>query len=586
MATLDPKSALPAGERAQLTANGLHIDRGGRTVLSGVDMTVTPRSRWGVVGENGRGKSTLLHILAGALEPDAGSVRRIGTFGVAEQEMRATDGRTVGDLVDIELADARTALDALDAGAEGLASGDPEAAERYEAALRTAEVLDAWDADRRVDLALENLGAVTDRSRPLAELSVGQRYRVRLACLLGASHDFLLLDEPTNHLDAAGLDYLTRRLRGHRNGVVLVSHDRALLSDVATTMLDLDPSRDGGPRVYGGGFAGYQEGRRAERERWAAEYEQQRAEHARLTQDLSEAQNRLVSGWRPDKGTGKHQRATRAPGLVRSVHRRRDDLEAHAVTMPPPPMRFRMPELPTRPGVTLLRAEEVTVAGRLTEPATFDLDSGSRLVVTGPNGAGKSTLLAVLAGRIAPTGGSVRTARTARVRLLAQESPRAGARRAREVFAAHMGRLVSEGVLPEGATASLSSLGLLSSADANRPLRDLSMGQQRRLDLALALASRPHVLLLDEPTNHLSIALVDELSEGLEATGAAVVLATHDRQLQRDVRSWDRLELDPAAPAAQLAGQAASNGGGACPRGPIDRDRGGRGGQNGRIRRV
>ncbi|WP_150251446.1 ABC-F family ATP-binding cassette domain-containing protein [Nocardiopsis deserti] len=551
MTTLNPKLVLPAGERAQLTANGVHIDRGGRTVLCGVDMTVTPRSRWGVVGENGRGKSTLLHILAGALEPDSGTVRRIGTLGVAEQEMRATGGRTVGDLVDVELADARAALAALDASAEGLAEDDP----------RAAEVLDAWDADRRVDLALENLGAVTDRSRPLAELSVGQRYRVRLACLLGASHDFLLLDEPTNHLDAAGLDFLTAQLRGHGNGVVLVSHDRALLSDVATTTLDLDPSRDGGPRVYGGGFAGYQEGRRAERERWAAEYEQQRAEHARLTQDLSEARNRLVSGWRPDKGTGKHQRATRAPGLVRSVHRRREDLEAHAVTTPPPPLRFRMPELAALPGVTLVRADEVTVAGRLDQPVTLALDSGSRLVVTGANGAGKSTLLSVLAGRIEPTGGGVRTARTARVQLLTQESPRAGTRRAREVFTAHLGRLVSKGVLRESETVSLSSLGLLSSADVNKPLRELSMGQQRRLDLALALASRPHVLLLDEPTNHLSIALVDELTEGLGATGAAVVLATHDRQLQRDVASWDRLTLAPRASASDLVGQSAAHGG-------------------------
>ncbi|CAL9342869.1 putative ABC transporter ATP-binding protein YbiT [Nocardiopsis dassonvillei] len=547
MPTLDPAPALPAGERAQITAADVHVARGGRPVLTGVDMTVTPRSRWGVVGENGRGKSTLLHVLTGALEPDRGTVRRIGTLGFAEQEMHTTGGRTVGDLIDLELAAARTALAALDASAARMAQDDPTAQDDYAAALAAAETLDAWDADRRVDLALENLGAVTDRTRPLDRLSVGQRYRVRLAALLGAGHDFLLLDEPTNHLDADGLDFLTARLREHRNGVVLVSHDRALLSDVATTVLDLDPSRDGRPRVHGGGFAGYQEGRRAERDRWEEEYEQQQAEHARLTQDLSQAQNRLVSGWRPDKGTGKHQRATRAGGLVRAVHRRREDLRAHAVTMPPPPLRLRVPDLPVLAGAALLDAEGVAVAGRLHRPADVRLESGDRLVVTGPNGAGKSTLLAVLAGHLEPTAGTVRTARRARVRLLAQESPRIRAHRAHEVFADRVRTLVSRGALAPGEAVSLSSLGLLSAADSSRPVGELSMGQQRRLDLALALAERPHVLLLDEPTNHLSIPLVEELTEALGATAAAVVVATHDRQLLRDTAAWPHLPLTAPA---------------------------------------
>ncbi|MEV6275269.1 ATP-binding cassette domain-containing protein [Nocardia sp. NPDC051832] len=533
--------SLPARSRAQLTASGIHSVRGGRAVLSGVDLTVSPQSRWGIVGENGRGKSTLLHILAGALVPDAGTVQRIGSLGVAEQEMRVTGERTVGDVIDLELADARAALRALDDGAAALAAERPGAAAAYAEALDAAEVLNAWDADRRVDLALEHLGAVTDRSRRLTELSVGQRYRVRLACLLGAEHDFLLLDEPTNHLDLAGLEFLTDRLRGYPGGVVLVSHDRALLSAVATTMLDLDPSRDGEPRVYGGGFAGYQDGRRAERERWAAEYEEQQGEHARLTRDLSAAQNRLTSGWRPDKGHGKHERATRAPALVRSVHRRRDELDRHALTMPPPPQRFQMPELPAQPGKILLRAEAVRVAGRLDEPVDVTLESGARLVVTGVNGAGKSTLLAALAGRLEPTGGTVQAARTARVRLLGQESPRAGNRRAREVFDDHLNQLVREG-FSDGAV-SLAALGLLPPGAVDKPLRDLSMGQQRRLDLAIALAARPHVLLLDEPTNHLSIALVDELTEALHATAAAVVIATHDRQLRRDVAAWPHLML-------------------------------------------
>ncbi|WP_371573857.1 ABC-F family ATP-binding cassette domain-containing protein [Streptomyces sp. NBC_01314] len=536
-------TALPARDRAQLTCAGLRVDRGGRTVLHDVEMKVSPGSRWGVVGENGRGKSTLLHVLAGALAPDEGEVHRVGTFALAEQEMPADDERAVGDVVDEYLADARAALRRLDAAAVALTEERPDAVQEYADALEVAQALDAWDADRRVDVALAGLGAVSDRARPLSTLSVGQRHRVRLACLLGAEYDFLLLDEPTNHLDPAALEYLTARLRAHPGGVVVVSHDRALLSDVATTVLDLDPTRDGRPQAYGGGYAGYREGREAERIRWEAEYEQQQTEQVRLKQALSEAQNRLSTSWRPDKGTPRHQRATRAGALARSVHRRQDDLERHKVTAPVPPRRFHMPELPARPGVLLLRAHEVSVHGRLHRSTTLAVASGDRLAVTGPNGAGKSTLLSVLAGQIAPTMGRVHRARTVRLHLLGQESPPATRRRARDLYEAHTARLVTAGVLAQGEVVGLGALGLLGSRDAGKPVAELSTGQQRRLDLALALAARPHVLLLDEPTNHLSIALVDELTEALHATDAAVVVATHDRQLRRDIHDWPRLTL-------------------------------------------
>ncbi|MBN1092272.1 ABC-F family ATP-binding cassette domain-containing protein [Blastococcus sp. TML/M2B] len=542
--------SLPARAQAQLSVQEVRIQRGGHLVLDGVSLTVAPGNRWGVVGENGRGKSTLLHVLAGTLPPDAGSVHLIGTIGVAEQELRADDGATVADAVENELAAARSALRTLEVSSAALADGSPGAEEQYATALAAAEVLDAWDADRRVDVALEALGAVTDRSRRLAELSVGQRYRVRLACLLGAGHDFLLLDEPTNHLDAAGLAFLTDRLRSHPGGVVVVSHDRALLSDVATSVLDLDPSQDGRPRVYGDGFAGYQARRRAEVARWQVEFDEQQAEQARLAHDLSQAQHRLQTGWRPDKGTGKHQRATRAPGLVRAVHRRQEELRRHVVDAPEPPLRFRMPPLPGRPGVVLLRADDVRVTGRLPHSVSVEVQSGSRLVITGPNGAGKSTLLAVLAGELPPTAGRVHRSLAARVRLLRQESPRADTRTAAEVFAAHIQHLVQTGVGGGGAAVSLSGLGLFRSADLRRPVGDLSMGQQRRLDLALALASRPQVLLLDEPTNHLSIALVDELTEALQATDAAVVVATHDRQLQHDLDAWPRLAIETTSPSS------------------------------------
>ncbi|MEX5302562.1 ATP-binding cassette domain-containing protein [Kocuria sabuli] len=537
------RPAVPEGERAQLVATGIRLIRGTRTVLDGLDLTVTPTTRLGVVGENGRGKTSLLGVLSGALHPDAGTVRRTGTLAVVDQELPVPVEATVGDLLDVELAAEHAAVAHVQDAARALAAGAPGADEDYARALTTAQALDAWDADRRVDLALQALGAVTDRSRVLSTLSVGQRYRVRLACLLGTVHDLLLLDEPTNHLDAAGLAHLGTALREFRGGVVLVSHDRRLLGQVVDTVLDLDPSRDGRPRWYGGGMAGWRAGRTAERSRWIHDHQEQLAEHARLGDDLARARSRLVDGWRPEKGTGKHTRATRAPGIVRSVHRRQEDLERHRLDVPEPPLALSVPELPALPDAELVRAEGVTVTGRLPRPVDVGLGSGDRLAVRGPNGVGKSTLLQVLAGALAPDTGSRDAAPGVRIGLLAQEGSRPGNRCAQEVYEQELVRLVLAGRLDESEVLPLSELGLLAAQDRRRPLAELSAGQRRRLDLALVLAARPHVLLLDEPTNHLSMVLVDELTAALAATAAAVVLTTHDRQLQRDTKGWPRLVL-------------------------------------------
>ena len=540
---LTPTNHLPARLRAQLIASDVSVMRGATRVLNRVDLTVTPTSRVAIVGENGRGKSTLLHVLDGTLIPDAGTVQRIGTLGIAEQEMSADEDRSVGQAVADAIAQPLAALAALDNAASALAADVADAAELYAAALEHAEALDAWDAERRVQMALEALGAETDSARLLADLSVGQRYRVRLACLLGADHDFLLLDEPTNHLDRSGLDYLTTQLRSRAGGVVVVTHDRALLSDVAETIVDLDPTPDERVRVYGNGYAGYRAGRQAERERWEQEYDRQQAEHARLQDSLSSAQNRLVSGWRPDKGTNKHGRATRAGGLVQSVHRRQEQLDAHAVTVPEPPQQFRFPDLPTRNGATLLSADPLAVISRVVSPESFALSHRGRLVVTGPNGSGKSTLLSVIAGDLRPDKGSVRIPQSVRVGFLRQETALPLQRRASEVFAAQMDALVASGTLAASEAIGLSQLGLLRARESSKLIGELSMGQQRRLDLALVLATKPQVLLLDEPTNHLSIALVDELTEALGVTQTAVVLSSHDRQLLRDVGEWPHLHV-------------------------------------------
>ncbi|SDT30842.1 ATP-binding cassette domain-containing protein [Actinoplanes derwentensis] len=530
---------------AHLRADNVTVRLGARQVLDRVSITVSSGTRLAVVGENGRGKTTLLHVLAGLLTPDEGAVHRSGTIGLAAQALQAAPGDTVGTLTNAALADSRTALAELDEAAAALAAnydtdGTPSkgeartgtaVGERYSAALESATRLDAWDAERRVDVALEALSACTDRGRELRTLSVGQRYRVRLACLLGAQHDILLLDEPTNHLDAAGLDFLTGRLRAHPGGLAVVSHDRQLLRDVSRQFLDLDPSADGMGHVYTGGYDEWQEGRRRDRVSWEQDYAEQQAEHGRLTAAVDRARSRLTTGWRPDKGVDKHKRQSHTPGVVQALNREREALEAHRITVPAPPPTLRWPDLDIRKGVPLLRAEGVSVPGRMDGPVSVALSGGDRLLVTGGNGTGKSTLLSVLAERLAPGSGAVHRSAETRVGLVGQEVPEWPAD-----TTAHQ--------LLQGR----GTMGLLDAEALRTPVRLLSQGQQRRLDLALRLAERPNLLIFDEPTNHLSSALVDELTAALFATSAAVVIATHDRRLLSDLSIWPRLNLgDPTA---------------------------------------
>lgn len=531
----------PAGAHAQIRASSVHVTLGARPVLADVSTTVSARSRLAIVGENGRGKTTLLHVLAGLVQPDSGTVGRVGTIGVARQAIPFRAGETVGALIAETIEPSVQALQALDTATLLLTAGAPGADDAYAAALDAATRLDAWDAERRVDIALAALHACTDRARPLATLSVGQRYRVRLACLLGAAPDILLLDEPTNHLDRDELDFLTERLRTHSGGLVVVSHDRALLRDVAEEFLDLDPSQDGRPQLFAGGYAGWQEGRIRARDRWEHEHEDQLAERARLQEAVAGARGRLSTGWRPDKGHGKHQRQSRAPGLVQALNRRQSELEAHTITVPEPPLRLRFPDLIVRPGTPLLRGDNITVAGRLDFPVTLSLDAGERLLVTGPNGAGKSTLLSVLAGEVMPSTGSIHHHGAARVALIGQEVPAWEPElTAAELYDRHVRSLDLHGIahpMP------LSATGLLEKQAHRTPVGRLSQGQQRRLHLAMQLAARPGVLICDEPTNHLSVSLVDELTAALSETPAAVVVATHDRQMLTDLAEWPRLSL-------------------------------------------
>ncbi|NAS21249.1 ATP-binding cassette domain-containing protein [Herbidospora sp. NEAU-GS84] len=531
-----------------LLAHDLVRTFGARRILDGVSLTAAPGHRIGLIGENGAGKSTLLRLLAGVDEPDSGSVVRPADLGFLHQEMPFDAAATIADVLDDALREARDVLAELDRLAAALADVPPgspgygDLLGRYGERLDHAQDHEAWDADRRAEIVLAGLGLGGVRhDRLLGSLSGGQRGRLALAALLVRRPSALLLDEPTNHLDDAATAFLEEQLRGLPGVVVAASHDRAFLDAVCTDVLDLDPAM-GGPVRYGGNYSAYQAEKRAERQRWQRRFAEEQQELAELRRSAAVTAHQVAPGRvkRDNEKMGYGHTSGRVQNQisrrVRDATRRLEERERAQVPEPPQPLRFHataltaVPESAESAGSAgsvdgmLLSLRDVHVPGRLTLEC-LDVPVTARLLVTGPNGAGKSTLLAVLAGRLDAEGEVWRRAGS-RVGLLAQDTVfDRPDRTVRETYERALGA-------ERAAAVPLDSLGLLGPRDLGRRVGELSVGQRRRLALALLVADPPELLLLDEPTNHLSPRLCDELEEAMGAGPGAIVVASHDRWLR------------------------------------------------------
>jgi len=540
----------------QLRADGVTRSYGDRVVLRDVDLVVSAGDRLGLIGENGAGKSTLLRILAGIDEPDDGEAVRPVRTGLLMQELELPEDTTVGELLEQALGEVRAVEQELETSAAALgetgSAGDGSAEQRYAAALDAAERADVWTADARLDAVVDGLGiAAIERSRRLGEVSGGQRSRFALAALLVARPTALLLDEPTNHLDDEAVAFLRGHLSEWPGPVLFASHDRAFLDEVATGLVDIDPSRpvpvgEASPVVeFGGPFSEYLGWKAAELDRWSARYEEEQAELRRLASAVHDVaprinhdrgirdNNRMAFGMRGDRV---EQQISRR---VRNAQLRLEVLEREQVRRPPRRLSFAgIPSGSTvlDEGEQLLDLADARVDGRL-HLERLQLAPRSRVLVTGANGSGKSTLLSVLAGSLRLDAGTLLRRKGLRVGLLEQDVAFPDADRSpREVYDRTLGEA-------RAARTPLAGLGLLALRDLDRPIGRLSVGQQRRLALALIIARPPHLFLLDEPTNHLSLALATELEDALGDYPGAVVIASHDRWLRR---RWtgDTLMLD------------------------------------------
>ncbi|MGI8524496.1 MAG: ATP-binding cassette domain-containing protein [Nocardioides sp.] len=518
---------------------GLDVTFDTRLVLAGIDLLAPPGRRIGLVGENGSGKSTLLRAIAGTLPERAvvsGTVEAPADRVMLGQEPPFADGETIAAVLARTLAPLRRMVDEVERLSGDL--DDPVTATAYAESLDLAVAHDAWDADRRAALAAEQLGlGALDPERLIGTLSGGQRTRLALATLMTTRPACLLLDEPTNHLDDDAIDVLTRFLRDLPGVVLLASHDRVLLDDVCTDLFDLDPSELGtdgsGGRRFGGGWSAYEERRAASRRRWEETYAAQQDELDRL-RGASRIGTSAIAHNRGPRDNDRYSYSFHGANVDRALSRRKKDAqrrlevaEREQVRKPRPPLRLSTRLTGDGARGRVVQARDLEVAGRLCL-ARLDVEAGEHLLVTGPNGSGKSTLLGVLAGRVEATGGSIDVA-AGRVAELAQDVrfDRPG-RSARATYDALVGE-------ERAAWRPLRDLGLLPADQHAVAVGRLSVGQRRRLGLAIAIAGEPDLLLLDEPTNHLSLALAGELEEALESTAGTVVLASHDRWLRR---SW------------------------------------------------
>ena len=497
-----------------ISAHDLELRAGARLLLEAASFQVAAGDKIGLVGRNGAGKTTLARGLAGEAAPAAGRVSGDGSVGYLPQDTM------VGDLDGLALDRVLSArgLDALlaDLRQAELDMADSAPARRDAAVRRYGQleerlaVLGGYAAESEAASLASSLGLPQHVLRQqLRTLSGGQRRRIELARILFGGSQTLLLDEPTNHLDADSVSWLRDRLKAFRGGLVVISHDTALLEAVVNKVFHLDADRcvlD----VYNLGWASYlgqreTDARRRRRERVNAERQatalqsqadkmRAKATKARAAQSMQRRAERLLAGVSAD----------RAPDRV---------------------ARIRFP-VPAHCGRTPLTAHGLTKSyGSAEVFAGVDMavDRGGRVVVLGLNGAGKTTLLRLLAGLEQPDSGEVQPGHGLRLGYYAQEHETLDG-----------GRTVLENMrsaapeLAESEQRRILGSFLFSGDDVAKPAGVLSGGEKTRLALALLVVSGANVLLLDEPTNNLDPGSRAEILAALRRFQGAIVLVTHD----------------------------------------------------------
>jgi len=540
---------------ATLSLHDVTVTRAARPVLDRVDMILAPGKRIGLVGPNGVGKSTLLAAAAGALDLDAGVVRRTpptATVGWLHQEPERS-GETISSVLGRRTGVAAAQAE-MDLAALALASGDAGATDRYDAALQRWLALGAADLDARVGIVMDEIGLRPELlGQSTDTLSGGEAARVGLAGLLLSRFDLYLLDEPTNDLDLDGLERLERWVLGAEAGMLLVSHDRRFLDRVVTDVAEIDEFSHR-VEMFGGGWGSYLDEReRARRNAWERyeEYDSQRKALASRSQQQREWVERGQANVRRSDEPDKNIRAFRldqTEQLAGKAARTRRSLERlDRVDKPRDAWQLRLdvPDAP-RSGdvVARLTAAEVDRGEFRLGPIDLLIGYGERVALVGSNGAGKSTLIDVMLGRVRPTSGTAELGKSVVVGEV--EQMRGQLDRAGSLLRSFTDATALDVV--DGRTL-LAKFGLVGD-HVERPTASLSPGERTRAVLALLMANGANFLVLDEPTNHLDLPAIEQLEQALDTFAGTVLLVTHDRELLDRVRITRSVRLDRGVTAA------------------------------------
>ena len=499
-----------------LDGRGLSRFFGADEIFSGVDISVPAGARIGLVGANGSGKTSLLHILAGLDLPTAGTLslarsRRLallpqrpelaGDHTLWQEQLKAFDGlrRMERDLATLE---------------ERLAqAADAAALDAYGALQAEFERLGGYTYETRIRMVLSGLGFTQDEyAMPLPQLSGGQKTRALLGRLLLEAPDLLLLDEPTNHLDIAAVAWLENYLRDFPGAVIAVSHDRYFLDHFAGVIWELEAGR---LHKYRGNYSAYVRGRKQRRDLQAAQYA---AQQAFIKKERDYIRKHMGSRWTAQaKGRQKKLRTMQKRGhIIESAPRNRRgmSLDMGAVA------RSGDQALITRD----LRIGYDPAQPLLDVPDTLTL-RGETVAVIGPNGVGKSTLLKTITGELPPLRGEVITGAEVKLGYFAQAHEKLNARRS------ILDEITSVKAMPVSKARDFLGRFLFGGDDVFREIASLSGGERGRVALAKLSLLGANLLLLDEPTNHLDIDSQEALQTVLGAFSGTILLVSHDRYL-------------------------------------------------------